>query len=232
VGAPYYDPEAAACSAANPCQVPFFGETGAPRYDDAIALEIQSVSTFSHGAVEVHALDINFIQLVINSLFSTPGENPMPLFTLGWAPDYPDPTDYIGAMVYPNATYTVSDAYNMFTVPANGHCENSATYSWSDLVYYANNPVNQTCQGAAFNVMTQAEYQAASELDLTERTLIYNLAEHISQKLALYIYFDQDTNVDKYAPWISGLSLDEQSTLGGGDSYPWFWVDGNGVVSG
>ncbi|MGA7846007.1 MAG: PKD domain-containing protein, partial [Thermoplasmata archaeon] len=114
VGSPYYDPEAVACETTT-CQVPFFGETGAPRFDEALALEVQKVSDYSGGAIVVHTLDINFIQLVINSLFSAPGQNPMPIFTLGWAPDYPDPTDYIGAMYYPNATYTYSDDYNEFT---------------------------------------------------------------------------------------------------------------------
>jgi hypothetical protein len=236
VGGAYYDPEVAACSAASPCQLPFFGETGAPTYDEALALEAQKVSFFSGGAVQVHTLDINFIQLVINSLFTGPGQNPMPIYTLGWAPDYPDPTDYIGAMYYPNATYTASDAFiqlsDQAVNPAASACTGfgATSYSFSDLLYYVNNNVTQTCQGVAFNVMTLAEYQAASDTNLADRALIYNLGEHIAQKLALYIYFTQANSVYIYAPWINGLSIDQHVTLGGGGDTMWFWVNGNGLA--
>jgi PKD domain-containing protein len=235
-GSPYYDPEAAACTTANPCQLPFFGETGAPNYDQALALEVQKVSQFSGGKVVVHTLDINFIQLVINSLFTGPGANPMPIFTLGWAPDYPDPTDYIGAMYYPNATYTFSDAYLLLSDQAVSPSSSSCTgfgdlaYSWTDLNYYVNNPVSQTCQGVAFNVMTLAEYHAAADTNLADRALIYNLGEHIAQKLALYIYFTQANTVYVYAPWVNGLSIDEHVTLGGGGDTMWFWINGNKLV--
>ncbi len=231
VGSPYYDPEAVACTHTT-CQVPFFGETGAPNDDQAIALEVQKVSEYSNGAIVVHTLDINFIQLVINSLFSPPGGNPMPIFTLGWAPDYPDPTDYIGAMYYPNATYTYSDDYNEFTenpaVNATG-CEyrTIGSYSFDALQYYANNPVNQTCQGPAYNAMTFGEYQAGGDLNLNDRALLYNMAEHIAQKLALYIYQVQANEVLIYAPWVHGTSVDEHVTLGGGGDIMWFWVNGN-----
>ena len=231
----YYDPEAVACKTTT-CQLPFFGETGAPTYDQALALMVQKVAQYSSGQVVVHTLDINFIQLVINSLFSAPGHNPMPIFTLGWAPDYPDPTDYIGAMYYPNATYTFGDAYLNFVADAalnaTGCTDNSiGGYSQAALMYYVNNPISQTCQGPAFQAMTFAEYQAASDTNLAERALIYNLAEHIAQKLALYIYFEQANAVYIYAPWVNGLSIDEHVTLGGGGDTMWFWVNGNHLVS-
>jgi peptide/nickel transport system substrate-binding protein len=235
-GSQFYDPEAAACSKASPCQVPFFGETGAPNYDQALALEVQSVSTFSGGAVVVHTLDINFIQLVINSLFSAPGTNPMPMFTLGWAPDYPDPTDYIGAMYYPNATYTYSDDYGQFTSNASQNASSCpynsiGAYSFAALQYWANNAsIPNNCQGPAFQAMTFAEFQAAGDTNLANRALVYNMAEHIAQKLALYIYWTQTNEVYVYAPWVNGLSIDEHVTLGGGGDVMWFWLNGNGLA--
>ncbi len=230
---PYYDPEVASCTVASPCQLPFFGQTGAPNYDQALALEVQEVSQFSGGRIVIHTLDINFIQLVLNSLYSGPGGNPMPIYTLAWAPDYPDPTDYIGAMYYPNGTYTYSDAYSQFSAQ-NGtiasYCVNSPTYNWSDLLYWAGAPVNETCQGAAYTVMTQAFYQAAITLNLNERALIYNVGEQVAKKLALYIYFYQENVVYFTAPWVNGASIDEQVTLGGGMDTMWFWLNGNGMV--
>ncbi|HLY76969.1 MAG TPA: hypothetical protein VKT21_03710, partial [Thermoplasmata archaeon] len=106
------------------------------------------------------------------------------------------------------------------------------TYNWSALVYYANSTtqIGNTCQAPAFNAMTFAEFQAASDTNLAQRALIYNLAEHIAQKLALYIYFEQQNAVYTYAPWVNGLSIDQHVTLGGGGDIMWFWLNGNGMV--
>lgn len=35
-----------------------------------------------------------------------PGQNPMPIYELGWAPDYPYPSDYLGPMAYPSNSST------------------------------------------------------------------------------------------------------------------------------
>jgi peptide/nickel transport system substrate-binding protein len=232
----YYDPEAVACETTT-CQMPFFGETGSPNYDQALALEVQSVNLYSHGAIVVHTLDINFIQLVINSLFSAPGQNPMPIFTLAWAPDYPDPTDYIGAMYYPNATYTYSDDYNEITSNAatnSTSCEYDSigAYSFAALQYWAaaSTQIGNTCQAPAYAAMTFAEYQAAGDTDLAQRALLYNMAEHVAEKLALYIYYYQSIERDVVAPWINGASINEQVTIGGGNDQLWFFITGNGAV--
>ncbi len=232
----YYDPEVAACIAmTGGCQLPFFGQTGAPNYDQAVSLMTQKVAQFSSGAVVIHPIDINFIQLVLNSLFSPPGQNPMPLFTLAWAPDYPDPTDYIGAMYYPNATYTYSDDYALLGGNQTPACEGYAatTYSWSQLLYWANpnQPISQACQGAAFTVMTNAEFFAATDLNLANRALVYDETEHIAQKLALYVYFYQENEVYVTAPWVNTASIDEHVTIGGGGDVEWFWLNGNHLAS-
>ena len=235
---PYYDAEIAKdCTAATPCQLPFFGQTGAPNYDQALALESAEVTSFSGGAIIVHTLDINFVQLVINSLYSPPEQNPMPIYTLGWAPDYPDPTDYTGAMYYPNATYTYSNDYNQLTEnPAtnSSSCgfDKIGSYNWSALLYWAgaSTQVTQDCQAPAYNAMAFGMYHAAADLNLVNRALVYNEVEHIAQKLALYIYFEQTNQVYTYAPWVNGLSIDEHVTLGGGGDTMWFWLNGNGMV--
>jgi hypothetical protein len=224
---PYYDPELSTCTTSSPCQLPWFGETGAPDVDERAALLAQEVKTFSNGTIILNTLDINFVNLVINSLFSGPGGNPMPLYQLGWAPDYPDPTDYIGAMYYPNATYTYSDA-EWAQLEANptfnaSGCPTAASY-------YLANPVVNKCQGAAYIAMTQLEYTAAPLTNLAQRALLYNMAEHIAEKLALYINWGQQNQPYIYAPWINGQSIDEQVTLGGGADTMWFWVNGNGVT--
>jgi PKD domain len=232
----YYDPEVAACIAmTGGCQLPFFGQTGAPNYDQAISLMTEKVAQYSGGSIVIHPIDINFIQLVLNSLFSPPGQDPMPIFTLAWAPDYPDPTDYVGAMYYPNATYTYSDDYQLLGGNQTPACEGygAQTYSWTQLLYWAgpNQPISQACQGAAFTVMTNAEYFAATDLNLANRALVYNEAEHIAEKLALYVYFYQENVPFVFAPWVNPASLDQHVTIGGGQDVEWFWLNGNHLAS-
>src|SRR5579871_3915189 len=108
---PYYDANVTTqCTTSSPCQLPFFGQTGAPGLDEATALWASEISQLSGGRIKMNVVDINFIALVINSAYSGPYNNPMPFFTLGWAPDYPDPTDYVAPLYLPDNTYTAGDA--------------------------------------------------------------------------------------------------------------------------
>ncbi len=43
-----------------------------------------------------------------------PGSNPAPIYELGWAPDYPYPTDYMGPMAYPSDVSTYPGPNGMF----------------------------------------------------------------------------------------------------------------------
>jgi ABC-type transport system substrate-binding protein len=45
--------------------------------------------------------------------WQVPTQNPAPVYELGWAPDYPYPTDYMGPMAYPaiTSTYPGADGY-------------------------------------------------------------------------------------------------------------------------
>ncbi len=219
----YYNLEAVACTVANPCQLPFFGQTGAPDVDQRIAILAQNVFQYSNHTVVLHPLDINFIQLVINSLFTGPGGNPQPIYQLGWAPDYVDPTDYTIAMWYPNSTYTFSDA-----VWQQIHKFTSASCS-TDPIYWQTHTVTQACQGAAYKAMISILDLANFDTNVTHRVLLFNLGEHIANQLALYIYWGQSNTAVIYAPWINGQSYDQQVTTGGGGDAIWFWINGNGV---
>ncbi|HTW39528.1 MAG TPA: ABC transporter substrate-binding protein, partial [Thermoplasmata archaeon] len=105
---PYYDAELAACTSDNPCSFPIIGELGTPGLDAAIVDYIQEVGIITDGAIVPYSFDLSFPDLVQYSSIGG-GQNPMPLYNLGWAPDYPDPTDYMAAMYYANGTYTYGD---------------------------------------------------------------------------------------------------------------------------
>jgi hypothetical protein len=226
VGSPYYDPEAAACTSSNPCQLPLIGETGAPVLDEQENLWVNSISQFSNGAVKAAATDINFANLVANSLFSGPYQNSMPVYTLGWSPDYPDPTDYVTPLYYPDSTYTYSDVVlEQLSLPSfdAGFCSSSPGF-WS-----SQNEVNNTCQGAAYKAMVTLLEGAAIMPAGPARVLAYNMAEHIANLLSLYVYQYQLNQVYGFSSWVNVASMDTNVTTGGGNDITYFLLNGNGV---
>ncbi|EQD55341.1 hypothetical protein B1B_09275, partial [mine drainage metagenome] len=92
-----------------PCILPLMGQTGAPTYDIENTLFANEVFKLSGGKIEVVPKDLPFFTEVVNS-FQAPGNGPQPIFDLGWAPDYPDPTDYMAPLYQPDSTYTFGDA--------------------------------------------------------------------------------------------------------------------------
>ncbi len=224
-GGQYYDPELASCSSASPCQVPLFLQTGAPNLDQSGALLAQNLLTYTNGSIVIHTLDINFVQLVINSLYTGAYQSPMPFYRLGWAPDYAAPDDYWIPLYYPNSTYTDSDTVfpqlnlPQFTEP---YCsQNVQTYI---------NAVNNSCEGTAYDLMQQLFIQTYLTSNHTYQLLLYNMAEHIAEHLALYIYTFQDNNVWMEAPWINGASIDQNVVLSGALDIAYFWIDYQGGV--
>jgi peptide/nickel transport system substrate-binding protein len=231
---PGYDSELASCTTASPCQLPFFGETGAPDVDQRLALWASEVSTLSGGKLKMNVLDIDFVDLVLNSLYNGPGQNPMPFYTLGWAPDYPDPTDYMVAMYQPDGSYTHADALSeqMEGAPAYGQNPStnaSSCHSWQDFGYWstqASTPggVSEACEGAAYAAMTVAMKLAADTPVGPGRVLLYNEVEHIANALALYTYWGQENIVLTYAPWLNGGEFNSNIVIGGGQDQTWFTI--------
>lgn len=227
-GTPYYDPYAAACTTANPCQLPLFGETGSgqPQLDQQEQLWISQLTQFSGGKLKITSTDLNFITLVIDSEFTGPTQDPLPVSTLGWAPDYPDPTDYVGPLyfpdniyTYPNAVYETIKAYNSTSCSTNGG-------------YYASltTPVNQSCQGAAYDAMNALFYVAAVTPAGPQRVLLYTMGEHIAAELNLYQYQYQANEVFVVAPWVNLATIDTNVTTGGGTDVIFYFLGGNGIV--
>ena len=58
---------------------------------------------------------------------------------------------------------------------------------------------------------------------------MYNLAEHIANHLALYLYFDQANNVVTYASWINPTTVNTNPVMVGFNLY--YLYNGNGVLS-
>ncbi|MGI0133307.1 MAG: hypothetical protein ACREDK_09535, partial [Thermoplasmata archaeon] len=225
---PYYDKELASCTTTNPCQFPVFGQTGSPDLDQRLALWASSIDQLSGGRIIVTPVDINFISLVINSLYSPAYQDPMPLYNLGWAPDYPDPTDYMVPMYQADGSYTYGDAVWEQTNVATFN--DSSCHAYTDYTWYSSNPVSNMCQGAAYSAMQIAMGIAAVTPAGPARVLLYAEIEQIANSLALYSYWAQQNLVASYASWINATSLNSNVTIGGGNDQTWFTITGNGVV--
>lgn len=203
---------AAACTTAKPCIFPFASYTGAPTQDEINKLWVSDIETYSHGAVEPVPVDINFYNLVVNSE-SPAGTNPMPMYELGWAPDFPDPTDYVGPLYYPNSTYGEGDALWQGLVGTGTYTSScSSGYEWA-----VNGGVTQTCQGYAYNEMISLMNAAAYDTNLQQRALLYNEAEHIAQQLGIFVPNPgQQGTTWISASWLAGNSINTNPTIGGG----------------
>jgi len=227
-GSAYYDPEAAACKVTT-CKVVTFGQLAAPDLDQRFALINAQISAITGGAIQVSTTDLSFATLVAQSLFQGPHNSPLTNYQLGWAPDYPDPTDYVGPLYGVDATYTAGDTVaEQLALPAYNavSCASGTTQPG----YYVSNPVINACQGQAFKALTLLLAQAAvASPSGTQRVLLYNMAEQIANKLALYVYWGQQNVVATYAAWIDGTTINSNVTIGGGGDILWFSIGGNGV---
>ncbi|HZY70816.1 MAG TPA: ABC transporter substrate-binding protein [Thermoplasmata archaeon] len=226
-GGPYFDPEAAKCSSANPCELPIFGATGSAANDQVLALWAQSVNSITGGAVVVHPVDINFIDIILNSL-AGPYQNALPMYTLGWAPDYPDPTDYIAPLYLANSTYTYGDAVmqSLWKPQFVAGCGQPVT----NYPYFANTAFPQNCQGVAYKSMLYVLGIAATAPIGPNRVLLYNFAEKIAEQLGLYTYSSQGNLIKTCAAWVDPNSLNTNITIGGGGDELFYNVHGNGVA--
>jgi hypothetical protein len=233
-----------------PCILPLMGQTGAPTYDIENTLFASEVFKLSGGAIEIVPKDLPFFVEVTNS-FLPPGQNPQPVFNLGWAPDYPDPTDYMAPLYQPDSTYTFGDAV-MEGLAASGVGGNLTMagqyYGYGGKVVTAcadggtlnapngwNMVVTLGCQGWAYVALANLVAQGAAcapsnNCSLAQRELIYNNAEHIAYKLGLYIYNFQESAVFTYASWISPAGLSTNPMIQGGSpatassDQPWYQV--------
>jgi peptide/nickel transport system substrate-binding protein len=224
---PYYDPESLTCTSANPCQLPMFGTTGNPTNDQIMALWAGQIAQSTNNAVKVTPVDINFVDVIVNSEFSGPGQNPMPMYSLGWAPDYPDPTDYVAPLYSANGTYTYGDSVmQSLLVPSfSSACPATTT----DYNYFANTTFGNNCQGVAYKSMLYLLGIAAVTPPGALRILQYDEAEQIAYQLGLYAYTGQSNLVTGFASWVDTSSINTNVTIGGGGDVPYYWLTGNGV---
>jgi hypothetical protein len=221
---PYYDPQLAPCTPSTPCIWDDFVLNGNTPVIGEYNLWNQEIFNLTSGALNPSYNQITG-QEEITDLGSPAGQNPMPTFPLGWAPDYPDPADYMAPMYYPDNSYTAPDAVSE-TLQAAPNNDSSCPHdygAWSNLTYYANiGELPTGCQGAAYDTMVAWMNAAQFESNVPYRTLEYNLIEHIGALLGLYVYNPQGLTAVDYGNWIEGSTINLSPIFGGGGVQLWF----------
>jgi ABC-type transport system substrate-binding protein len=203
---------AAACTPNKPCIFPFVTSAGYPKEDAINKLWVREIESYSKGAVEPVPVDIPNGILFTESK-SLPGANPMPMYDIGWSPDYPDPTDYVVPMYFPNATWGGTDALWQGLVGTETYDTACTASGWEWMV---SGGVTQACQGYAYNEMISLMSSAAYDTNLQQRALLYNEAEHIAQQLGIFTPNPaQVSNVWVASSEIASNSLNSNPMIGG-----------------
>ena len=223
---PYYDTELASCTRSSPCQFPIVGQSGAPQVDRLIQDYMAYIDSISGGRLAPTTFDCGFSCLGNPCYTGWLCGNPLPLYNLGWAPDYPDPTDYMAPLYYPNATYTSGDAVqeglSMFTCSNVGPIPSGSA---AGLLFWSKQTaIPQACQGNAYGAMEWGMNTAAGMPVGPARVLMYNMVEHIANGLALYVYYDQQNIITTYASWIATSSVNTNPMIGGSGDFLWYSV--------
>jgi len=209
----------ASCTAIAPCTfpVPYVG-------GDSVELPVlnawnASVRAISGGAIAPMITPVSFLTLIIDVLYLGAGQNPFPMYPLGWIDDYGDPSDFVTPLYLPDTTYTFGDSVAE-TLALSAY--NSSSCS-TGLTYYSSlaTPLPVDCQGSAYAAMVQGLQEAANTTNGPARALLYDEAEQVAERLGLYAANGQINQVTGFAAWIDPQSVvinPAQNTI------PWYSV--------
>jgi len=121
-----------------------------------------------------------------------------------------------------NNTYTTVDAvYQVLALPQYNAA--ACTMYAGNLAYWANvGQIQNDCQGVAYQTMLTFMAQAAHMTNITQRTLLYNMLDHVGEELGLYIWFYQALGFAAYGTWINPATIGTNPMIQGGTDYLWY----------
>ncbi len=239
---PYYNATlGTTCTSSSPCTWPIGYFDGAPANLPLVNDWAAQIYRLSGHTLEPWPLAETFTQFLTSTLVG-PYESPLASEVgFGWAPDYPDPTDYVAPIAAPDGDYTAPDTFgNQVFLPqysANASCGHSAP-TFADLAYWAKQAddpaagtLNSTCQGVAYGVASVWMKTAGAAPAGAQRIQDYNLIEQITNALGMYVWNGQSTALVGFAPWIKASSINENPMIGGGADSVWFQVQYNNLYA-
>lgn len=194
----------AACRAAHPCSFLAAYTDGDAIARSSLAAWAVFVKNVSGGAVDPVVRNVSFFTWVSNAVGATPGSDGLTITTFGgWAPDYPDPGDYVSPTYLPDSTYSFSTAMAEGLRPLNSSTCSTSLTAWA----FRAAPIPLGCQGAAYDAMVNAFRAAEKGLLGARADTLYEEGESIANALGLYIPLGQSNVVTVLAGWIAPGSV-------------------------
>ena len=193
-------------------------ESGEYNISVTIPLSVNSGDTVDYAAMQMWAAALHQMDPNINAVPEyqnwgaeigemAPGINPMATTTMGWAPDYPYPSDYLNAMFLTGGTYPAAYGW---------------TVSWMNKSGYP-------AEASLFQQMNNLIIQADTTSNATLAAHDYQQANQIGINLYLYVYTIQSNQFWIIKPYIhayqNNIGYQENPMFGGGgDSLYYWWV--------
>ncbi len=125
--------------------------------------------------------------------YLVPNQNPMPIYLIGWTPDYPYPSDYVNPMYLQGGMTPVGNGMNYTNLMTWGYYQEAQQWkNMTNLIIAANNATNESLALQYFDE-----------------------AEVIAVNLTLYVYTYQENEIWIYSPYIHGVQYEENPMFGG-----------------
>ena len=162
--------------------------------------DVTNFAAVSMWAAALHSVDPNIVATPYYITFSqmigyiVAGENPMPIYSLGWGTSIPDPINMIPPMYNPGGFYLDGDGVaSASAVSAMGHPNQSQNFS------------------LILNLSNQAQVETNTAL----RASLYQQANQIAINLTLYLYTYIPNGMWIYQSWLKGVNYQENPVVGG-----------------
>jgi len=163
-----------------------------------LAQNIQSINPH----IKIDVIYMPFSEIIG---YMVPGENPMPLYYLGWIADYPHPSDFVDAMYLENGTYPAPDGWYVSYLRELGYEE----------------------QANMYDQLNKLIKQADSATDPNLAQQLYKQVQQLAIDLYMYIYVVQPNAFWVIKPYMKGynndISYQQHPTIGGSGASIYFW---------
>ncbi|MEM3191654.1 MAG: ABC transporter substrate-binding protein [Candidatus Parvarchaeota archaeon] len=166
---------------------------------------VQSGDTTNYAAMSMwaaalHSIDphitatpiyITFDQMIA---YTAAGQNPMPIYDLGWGTSIPDPINMIPPMYVPGGFYMSADGVpSASALTAMGYPQEAQNFS----------------------EIENLSDEAATNPNSTQRAMEYQEANQIAINMTLYLYTYIPSGMWIYQSWMKGVAYEENPVVGG-----------------
>ena len=145
---------------------------------------------YLHGVTGItfSVIPTDFTQLLA---YEVQGNNPMPVYELGWAPDYPYPSDYLGPMALPVNATTYPGPNDFTSWWIGGGNQSTHLNTWIGGLANISNPIGDPVQAKELNWMIEDYSNATSTPNTVLAAKNYHMMNDMLVNLTFYTYLFQ-----------------------------------------